>query len=139
MQTNARSLVKLEPLTKGHIAQEVENHGDALFWQDLLTPRALAAVFADLNIGWVFDLSPGSGTAALAAVLNEIGYEGIAANETHALWVDSILSKMTLAVEAEPNTAGGKSKGASSKLAEHINKRVVCNQCRRSPASASRG
>ena len=95
-------------------------------------------MFADLNIGWVFDLSPGSGTAALAAVLNEIGYEGIAANETHALWVDSILSKMTLAVEAEPNTAGGKSKGASSKLAEHI-KQVVCNQCCRSPTSASRG
>ena len=111
---------KMDPLTKGRIAQEVEKHGYALCWQDLLTPRTLAGVFADLNIGWVFDLSPGSGTAALAAVLNEIGYEGIAANEKHALWVDSIVSNMTLAVEAEPNGAGGKSKDASSKLAANI-------------------
>ena len=66
---------------KGRIAQEVAQYGHALFWQDLFTPRTLSTVFRYINIGYLFDLGPGSGTVALAVTINEIGYEGIVANE----------------------------------------------------------
>ena len=87
-------------------AADVEKHGHALFWQDVMTPRTLAAIFNDLNCGCVFDLSPGAGTAALAACANDIPYLGVCANERHRKWLDEIINKMTLAVQADTTLKG---------------------------------
>ena len=106
-------------------AADVEKHGHALFWQDVMTPRTLAAIYNDLNCGCVFDLSPGAGTAALAACANDIPYLGVCANERHRKWLDEIINKMTLAVQADTTLRGaGRTdkdvKGLAAKIQEHF-------------------
>ncbi len=76
--------------------------GHPLFWQDVKTVSFLSSVFHDFNIGFVFDLSPGCGTAAIACAQNGIGYDGVCANAKHMKWVSGLLDMAILAVEADP-------------------------------------
>ena len=46
----------------------------------------------------VFDLSPGSGAAAIACIYNGITYNGVCANEFQEKWLSSILDMATMAV-----------------------------------------
>ena len=55
-----------------------------------------------VNIGFVFDLSPGSGTAAIACATSGIGYDGVCANPKHQQWVSGLIDMAVLAVEATP-------------------------------------
>ena len=74
----------------------------------------LVSVLNDFGIGYVFDLSPGSGAMAIACVRNGVAYDGVCANEEHQQWLNGLLDMATLAVEGE---AGEKTKEGGQSLA----------------------
>ncbi|MCP4244556.1 MAG: hypothetical protein GY772_28780 [bacterium] len=96
------SVQEKEGIVGGHIRQmpeeiaEATKHGQPLFWQEYKTCDIFSSLFDDFDIGHVFDLSPGTGTAAMAASLNAIGYEGVAANHEHCQWLESVLDRASL-------------------------------------------
>ena len=66
------------------------------------------AMFKDLNADHVFDVTPGSGAAATAALLTGITYEGVAMNKVHENWLNRILDKAIFAVIADKEDADSK-------------------------------
>ena len=72
--------------------------GHPLFWQEMKPISLLSTLFEDFGACRVFDLSPGSGAAAIACVYNGIAYDGVCANTDHQRWLDNILDMATLAV-----------------------------------------
>ena len=89
------------------------------FLQEMKPISFWAAVYSAYNIGFVFDLSAGSGAQAIAAAQVGIGYRGVCANEKHMKWLNSLLEKAILAVEAESKTGKGEDQEYTSKLAIH--------------------
>ena len=82
------------------VADRVKN-GQPLFWQEYKTVELWSNLFHDFDIGRVFDLSPGSGTAAVAAMHNDIGYEGVGANEAHCEWLDTLMDRTAVGFLAD--------------------------------------
>ena len=64
--------------------------GQPLFWAERKPVGYWQHLFKDLNAGMVVDCTPGSGTAARAALQLNISYVGIAKNSLHA----NFLSKL---------------------------------------------
>jgi len=83
--------------TGGPVDDELAR-GHPLFWQESKSIALFSALFHDFGITNVFDLSPGSGCAAIASVYNGIRYEGVCANPLHERWVQQILDKTTMAI-----------------------------------------
>ena len=75
--------------------------GHPLFWQEWKDVDIFTALFKDLLIERVFDVSVGSGAAATAAGILGIGYEGFAMSSGHANWLDNILDKSIFAIIAD--------------------------------------
>ncbi len=75
--------------------------GHPLFWNETKDIDMFLALFKDLNVHHVLDLTPGSGAAAMAALIMRIGYEGIAMNVGHANWLNRILDKAMFAIIAD--------------------------------------
>ena len=94
--------------------------GHPLFWQELKSVDFLVSVLNDFGIGYVFDLSPGSGAMAIACVRNGVAYDGVCANEEHQQWLNGLLDMATLAVEGE---AGENTKEGEQSLAAKIKQR----------------
>jgi len=65
----------------------------------------------------VFDLSPGSGTVAVAALHNDIGYEGVGVNEAHCEWLENLLDRIAVGFLADD-----KRKSCSAALCADISK-----------------
>ena len=59
------------------------------------------ALFKDLGVERVFDVSAGSGSAACGAAILGIGYEGLAMSKEHAMWLDNIMDKYIFAIIAD--------------------------------------
>ena len=81
---------RMKPLPE-ELDTNQQMRGHPLFWQEFKTSHLFSALFDDFDIGHVFDLSPGSGAAAMAAAATGIGYEGVAENEMHAQWLETLL------------------------------------------------
>ena len=75
--------------------------GHPLFWAEMKDVLLFAALYKDLNILNVFDLTPGSGAAACAAAILGIGYEGVAISQQHAEWLNNIIDKTMFAIIAD--------------------------------------
>ena len=74
-------------------------------------------MFHDFDVGRVFDLSPGSGTVAVAALHNDIGYEGVGVNEAHCEWLENLLDHIAVGFLADD-----KRKNCSAELCADISK-----------------
>ena len=72
-----------------------------MWWNETKEVELFLALFRDLNTVQVLDLTPGSGAAAMAALILRICYEGIAMNAGHANWLNRILDKAMFAVIAD--------------------------------------
>jgi len=88
------------------VAWGAAKKGHPIFWQDFKSVKLCSAVLHDFSICHVFDLSPGSGTMAMACAMDGIPYVGVCANEEHKKWVHGLLDMATLALESEPRTDG---------------------------------
>ena len=67
-----------------------------LFWAERKPVQLFKTLFEDLNAQAVVDLTPGSGTAAKAAVELGLSYVGVALNAFHAHWLDGAAGKHAL-------------------------------------------
>ena len=66
-------------------------NGEPLFWQDLHDVSFFIAFFKTLRVAHVFDLTAGHGSAAIAAVLLGLKYDGVAISDQHLNFLDNLL------------------------------------------------
>ena len=76
-------------------------NGHPLFWMETKEVEMFLALFQDLGVHHIFDLTAGSGAAAMAAAILRIHYEGLAMNTEHANWLNRILDKSMFAIVAD--------------------------------------
>jgi hypothetical protein len=83
------------------VAAATATKGHPLFWAESKETDVFIALYKDLSVNDVFDMTPGSGAAACAAAALGIKYEGIAMNADHASWLNNIMDKTIFAILAE--------------------------------------
>ena len=66
-------------------------NGEPLFWQDLHDVSFFLAFFKTLCVTHVFDLTAGHGSAAIAAVMLGLKYDGVAMSDQHLNFLDNLL------------------------------------------------
>ena len=82
-------------------AEKVKQHlhkGESLIYNDFKTVALLAALYRDFAIDCVYDMAVGSGTAAIAASLVGCAYDGVAANQAQADFVNSVFERAYVAM-----------------------------------------
>ena len=67
-----------------------------LFWNERKSRGTWKLLLTDLQIESVYDLTPGSGTLARAAMESGIAYVGVASNPAHAAWLNNVLDRAAL-------------------------------------------
>ena len=70
--------------------------GQPLLWAERKTIAFWQTLFEDVDAGMIIDCSPGSGTAARAALLANIPYFGLARNEHHASFLCNVADRQAL-------------------------------------------
>ena len=75
-----------------------------LFWNERKSRATWKLLLTDLKVQSVYDLTPGSGTLARAAMESGIPYVGVTKSETQAEWLNNVLDKAALAAVT---TTGG--------------------------------
>ena len=68
-----------------------------MFWAERKPLDFWKALFTDLGALQVFDVSPGTGMAARAALDLGLPYFGLARNSHHCAWLNSVLDRAALA------------------------------------------
>ena len=85
--------------------EEVAKRGNPLFWGEYKPVDLLKEIFIHCDFTEVWDLTPGSGAAASAALSLGIKYEGLCVNEGQQQWLDVLMDKVVFAVAVESNDA----------------------------------
>jgi hypothetical protein len=83
--------------TKAAIVAAIVN-GVPLVWQEIRPTQLYIALSKHFSAEHVTDLSPGSGAAAIAALMCGIKYTGFCKNQAHAKWLNQILDTAYFAV-----------------------------------------
>ena len=89
--------------------------GHPLYWGEVKDVAFYMALFKDLNVTHVFDITPGSGAAACAAAMLGISYEGVAMSSLHASWLENIMDKAIFAIIADVAAGDGEEDQALQK------------------------
>ena len=79
----------------GQVRNEV-GVGLPLIWQESKSVKMWSALVADLDVGAIFDCSPGSGALAEAAMCAGVHYVGVCANDKHKPWLQNVLDRAVL-------------------------------------------
>ena len=66
-------------------------NGEPLFWHDLHDVSFYSAFFKTLCVTHIFDLTAGNGSAAIAAVMMGLKYDGVAMSDQHLNFLDNLL------------------------------------------------
>ena len=77
---------------------ELVKNGVPLCWHEMLPIELYVALYKHFDIKHVCDMSPGSGAAAIAALLGDVSYTGLCRNEEHMAWLNKILDTAYLTV-----------------------------------------
>ena len=72
--------------------------GHPLFWNESKSVEWWQALFKDLNITHIWDITPGSGAAAAASCFLGINYEGVGMSDKHCQWLDNIMDSCIFAI-----------------------------------------
>jgi hypothetical protein len=75
--------------------------GVPLAWQDIRPVPFLRQLFRDLDVGFVVDVTPGSGSLGEAALEHGLGYNGLSAGLTHQVWLQTLFDKKALCLICE--------------------------------------
>ena len=67
-----------------------------LFWQESKPVELLEQILVDFDIRAVFDVSPGSGALAEAALRLGICYVGVTTDTSHARWLGNVLDRVAM-------------------------------------------
>ena len=96
--------------------------GHPLFWGESKGVEFYIALFQDFNVTSCWDLTPGSGSAACAAAMLGITYEGVTMNEKHANWLNNIMDKAIFAILSDKtdDKADAKAKETRAEIQCHF-------------------
>ena len=70
--------------------------GLPLYWGERKHSDLWARIMTDLDVKYVYDLSPGSGPLARACLDKGIVYAGFARNEAHPAWLSNLLDRYAM-------------------------------------------
>ena len=76
-------------------------NGEPLFWHDLHDVSFYSAFFKTLSVTHVFDLTAGHGSAAIAAVMMGLKYDGVAMSDQHLNFLDNLLDSAIWPIVAD--------------------------------------
>ena len=76
-------------------------NGEPLFWLDLKDVLFYVALFKHLCASHIFDLTPGHGSAAIAAVILGLKYDGVAMSDQHMNCLDNWLDQAIFPIIAD--------------------------------------
>ena len=91
------------PTWPEEISSIVERKGEPLFWQELKRVKVFMNLYQDFRAQKIFDLTPGTGAAAVAALALGLHYDGCAMNDPHATMLNGLLDKACFYVLADEN------------------------------------
>ena len=89
------------PAYPEEVVKATGTKGHPLFWSEAKTIDLYIALFKDLMVDHIFDLTPGSTAAACAAAVLGVTYEGVAMSEPHANWLNNIMDKTIFTILAD--------------------------------------
>ena len=98
------------PTWPEEISSIVERKGEPLFWQEMKRVRVFANLYQDFRAQKIFDLTAGTGAAAVAALALGLQYDGCAMGDQHAAMLNGLLDKAcfyVLADECADSKLGG--------------------------------
>ena len=105
LSTNSKSKILGAPVPEDYqeASDKVEefrrNGGVPLAWHETKSVQFLVDFLSDLpDVKYVFDLTPGSGAAAIGAWQNNMQYVGICSNAPHKAWIENIMDNCMYAV-----------------------------------------
>ena len=92
---------------KPHVKDEIDKRGHPLFWSEYKSVQLFKVLFDQFDITHIWDVTPGSGAAASAALATGTQYEGFTANAAHKQWIEAIMDRaiFALAIESDETTA----------------------------------
>ena len=73
-----------------------------LFWQEKKPVELFEQLLQDFDIRGVFDLSPGAGCLAEAALRLGICYVGVTTKATHAKWLNNVIDRVAMSHVVTP-------------------------------------
>ena len=73
-----------------------------LYWQEAKPVDLLEQLLTDFDMRAVFDISPGSGALAEAALRLGISYVGVTTTSTHAKWLGNVIDRVAMGHLAMP-------------------------------------
>ena len=76
-------------------------NGYPLFWQDLPDILFYIEFFKLLSVTHIFDLTAGHGSAAIAAVILGLKYDGITMSDQHMNFLDNLLDQAIFPIIAD--------------------------------------
>ena len=111
------------PTYEESIFQLTRTRGHPLFWRETVDVEWYMAFYKDAHATHIFDVSPGSGAAAIAAAVLDISYEGVALSPKHAVWLENIMDKAIFAalrLREIPTDAKGKPDAEATELRDNV-------------------
>lgn len=79
--------------------------GIPLYWQERKPAKLWRTIFEDLQARIVYDLTPGGGMAARAAMEMGITYTGVTRSQEHASWLSNVVDRSALRAIVTSGTA----------------------------------
>ena len=98
------------PTWPEEISSIVNKKGEPLFWQELKRVEVFMNLYKDFRATKIFDVTAGTGAAAVAALALGLQYDGCAMSDKHATMLNGLLDKacfFVLADEYADSTLGG--------------------------------
>ena len=81
-----------------NVPKELLQHfpNPVLFWQEAKPVEIYEQLLLDFDIRSIFDVSPGSGGLAEAALKLGVMYVGVTTSQTHTKWLDNALDRVAV-------------------------------------------
>ena len=86
------------PVWSEEAAAEFSSRGEPLFIAESKSIEFFVNFFKDMDVKCVFDLTGGTGAAAIAAMLLGLKYDCLCMTMAHKTWLDQILNKVLIAL-----------------------------------------
>ena len=108
--------------TKERIQKEVKESGHPLVWSEWKPVPFYSTLIRDFQVADIFDFTPGSGAACLAALYANVPYIGVPYNDEHEKWLTDTMTRIFIALVVEGEV--GAEKDLIQKVEHYLSRAV---------------